>query len=72
MRSFVDRKLEKFQRIAKAQHWSLSCDIYYDDLSVKYGEQFVVRLKMVKRTMHFRRPSVRAALRAAEKWMLEQ
>lgn len=72
MKSFVERKLEKFQRVAKDKHLSLSCDIYYDDLSARYGEQFVVKLKMVKRTMHFRRARLRAALRAADKWLMEQ
>lgn len=68
MRTIVERKLERIQEIAGDAERSISCDVYYNSLGEKFGEQFVVRLSGSLRygsPVHFRTNSIRKSLNLA-------
>ena len=73
MKTFVERRLVQIRAIADKKGYPVSCDIYYDDLRVHRGEQFVVKLHghaiFDDIDEHFRAPSIRRALNMAIDFM---
>ena len=65
MKNYIERTLEQIQEIGASKGLVLSCDIYYDNLRVDRGEQFVVRISDAKRVRHFRTNHIRKSLKAA-------
>ena len=73
MKTFIERKLEVIRKIGYMRGLTLSCDIYYNDLAVDKGEQFVVRLRSANiiKKVHFRSNHIRKSLKMALKWLKE-
>lgn len=69
MKTYIERTLEEIRKIGHEKRVVLSCDIYYDDLRVSRGEQFVVRLRDINLDKHFRSNHIRKSLKQALKYV---
>lgn len=69
MRTYIERKLREIRKTSIEKSVALSCDIYYNELGEKKGEQYVVKLYNIRRgiNLHFRSNSVRKSLKMALK-----
>ena len=69
MKTFVERRLFQIRLFANMAGVAESTDIYYDDLAVERGEQFVVKIQAGDQVMHFRHKRLRLSLNEAAAWM---
>lgn len=67
MKTYIERTLEKIRGISEQKNLWLSCDIYFNNLAVDRGEQFVVKLhsSITNINEHFRSNHIRKSLKAA-------
>lgn len=69
MKTHIERTLERIKQISDEKFLWLSCDIYYNDLAVDRGEQFVVKVHsgITDINLHFRSNHIRKSLKMAVK-----
>lgn len=66
MKTMIERMLTQIREIGYSKGQLLSCDIYYNDLAVERGEQFVVKIHdAFGMNEHFRAKHIRKALKDA-------
>lgn len=72
MKTYIERTLVKIRETLRDKRIFVSTDIYYDDLAIEKGEEFVVRVYAGNGlNKHFRSNHIRKSLKMALKWLKE-